>query len=173
MTGIATAIYENEAVEAITDSSINERYRAHIGEQLAGAEDLPGTYPFTHARSLKGYRLNKFLHRLVEPGHRAQFLTDPEATFAASKLTGEEREMVRKCDWRAMIHYGVCFFMLEKLAAVVGSSNLHVYAGMRGQTLDDFMKTRNAPGALYSVAGKEAKSLAWDKGARDKEKASA
>jgi gallate dioxygenase len=173
MTGIATAIYENEAVEAITDSSINERYRAHIGEQLAGAEDLPGTYPFTHARSLKGYRLNKFLHRLVEPGHRAQFLTDPEATFAASKLTEEEREMVRKCDWRAMIHYGVCFFMLEKLAAVVGSSNLHVYAGMRGQTLDDFMKTRNAPGALYSVAGKEAKSLAWDKGARDKEKASA
>jgi gallate dioxygenase len=173
MTGIATAIYENEAVEAMADSDVNERYRAHIGEQLAGAENLPGTYPFTHARSLKAYRLNKFLHRLVEPGHRAQFLADPEATFAASRLTGEEREMVRKRDWRAMIHYGVCFFMLEKLAAVVGSSNLHVYAGMRGQTLDEFMKTRNAPGALYSVAGKDATSLAWDKGARGKEKTNA
>lgn len=172
MTGIATAIYENEAVEAMVDNSINERYRAHIGEQLAGAENLPGTYPFTHARSLKGYRLNKFLHRLVEPDHRAFFMKDPEAAFAASKLSEEEREMVRKCDWRAMIHYGVCFFMMEKLAAVVGSSNLHIYAGMRGQTLDDFMKTRNAPGALYSVAGKDATSFAWDKGARGKEKAS-
>jgi hypothetical protein len=31
------------------------------------------------------------------------------------------------------------------------------------------MKTRNAPGALYSVAGKDAKSFDWDK----KEKVSA
>ncbi len=163
MTGIATAIYENEPVEAMADDSINERYRAHIGEQLAGAENLPGTYPFTHARSLKAYRLNKFLHRLVEPGHRAHFQNDPEDAFAEAKLSEEEREMVRKRDWRAMIHYGVCFFMMEKLAAVVGSSNLHIYAGMRGQTLDDFMKTRNAPGALYSVAGKDVQSFDWDK----------
>jgi gallate dioxygenase len=42
--------------------------------------------------------------------------------------------------------------MLEKLGAVVGVSNLHIYAAMRGQTLEDFQKTRNAPGALYSVA---------------------
>jgi gallate dioxygenase len=173
MTGIATAIYENEAVESVVDETINERYRAHIGAQLAGAESLPGTYPFTHARSLKAYRLNKFLHRLVEPEHRALFQRDPETAFAQSKLSEPERRMVRERDWRAMIHYGVCFFMLEKLAAVVGSSNLHVYAGMRGQTLDDFMKTRNAPGALYSVAGKDATSFAWDKDEPVKEKASA
>ncbi len=30
-------------------------------------------------------------------------------------------------------------------------------------TLDEFMQTRNAPGALYSVAGKDAKTLDWDK----------
>ena len=70
--------------------------------------------------------------------------------------------MIRQQDWRALIHYGANFFMLEKLAAVIGSSNLHIYAGMRGETLDDFMKTRNAPGALYSVAGKDANSFAWD-----------
>ena len=51
-----------------------------------------------------------------------------------------------------MIHYGVIFFMLEKLGAVIGVSNLHIYAAMRGQSLEDFQKTRNAPGALYSVA---------------------
>jgi gallate dioxygenase len=34
---------------------------------------------------------------------------------------------------------------------------------MRGETLETFQKTRNAPGALYSVAGKDAGALAWDK----------
>jgi gallate dioxygenase len=45
----------------------------------------------------------------------------------------------------------------------VGASNLHIYAAMRGQTLEEFQKTRNAPGALYSVAGSDAKTLGWDK----------
>ena len=53
-----------------------------------------------------------------------------------------------------MIHYGVIFFMLEKLAAVTGISNLHVYAAMRGQTLEDFLTTRNTQ-VIYSVAGKQ------------------
>ena len=62
-----------------------------------------------------------------------------------------------------MIHYGVIFFMLEKLGAVVGVSNLHIYAAMRGQTLEEFQKTRNAPGALYSVTGQKGSKLDWDK----------
>jgi gallate dioxygenase len=111
----------------------------------------------------QGYR---FLHRMIEPAHRQRFLADPEAAFAESGLTEEEREMVRRRDWRAMIHYGVIFFMLEKLGEVVGVSNLHIYAAMRGQTLEEFQKTRNAPGALYSVAGTEAKALWWDKAER-------
>jgi gallate dioxygenase len=51
-----------------------------------------------------------------------------------------------------MIHYRVIFFMLEKLGAAVGVSNLHIYAAMRGESLEEFQKTRGAPGALYSVA---------------------
>jgi gallate dioxygenase len=71
---------------------------------------------------------------------------------------------VRRLDWRGMIHYGVSFFMLEKLGAVVGVSNLHIYAAMRGQTLEEFQKTRNAPGALYSVAGTDAgpRQQSWE-----------
>jgi gallate dioxygenase len=67
--------------------------------------------------------------------------------------------MIRRRDWRALIHRGASLFVLEKLAAVTGVSNLHVYAAMRGQSLDAFMQTRNAPGALYSVA---AKPIHWD-----------
>jgi gallate dioxygenase len=74
--------------------------------------------------------------------------------------------MVRRRDWRALIRYGASFFMLEKLGAVVGISNLHIYAAMRGETLEAFQKTRNAPGALYSVAGTDAKSVAFDDAAK-------
>ena len=100
---------------------------------------------------------------MIEPAHRSAFLADPEAAFEAAGLTEEERDLVRRRDWRGLIHYGVIFFMLEKLGAVVGVSNLHIYAAMRGQSLEEFQKTRNAPGALYSVAGTEAGKLAWDR----------
>jgi gallate dioxygenase len=153
MTGIATAIYEDQASSPpVPDPA----YLAHIHHQLAGIETLQGTYPFTLARSVKGYRLNKFLHALIEPDCRARFRANQESLFDEAGLTSEERHLVRALDWRGMIHYGVSFFMLEKLGAVVGVSNLHIYAAMRGETLDEFRKTRNAPGALYSVAGSDA-----------------
>jgi gallate dioxygenase len=161
MAGIATAIYENET-DAISPDEVKETL-ARRDAQLVGAEALTGTYPFTLAASVKGYRLNDFLHRMIEPAHRAHFMANPEASFAAAGLSEEERDLVRRRDWRGMIHYGVIFFMLEKLGAVVGVSNLHIYAAMRGESLEEFQKSRNAPGALYSVAGADAKDLAWDR----------
>ena len=160
MTGIVTAIYEG--VDA-TDPASEERQRRHAAHQLAGIERLQGTYPFTLERSVKAFRINDYLHRMVEPSHRESFLLEPEASFAAAGLSDEERDLIRRRDWRGLIHYGVIFFMLEKLGAVVGVSNLHIYAAMRGETLEAFQKTRNAPGALYSVAGKGAGNLSWDK----------
>ena len=161
MTGIATAIYENLASPPIAGEV--ERHRRHMETQLAGVEALEGTYPFTLESSVRAYRLNKFLHGMTRPDHRARFLADEEGAFEAAGLTEQERDLVRRRDWRGLIHYGVIFFMLEKLGAVVGVSNLHIYAAMRGQTLEDFQQTRNAPGALYSVAGKDAAPQAWDK----------
>ena len=165
MTGLATAIYENEAIGVADEVEARAKatYLDHISEQLVGVENLEGTYPFTLERSVKGYRLNKFLHDLIVPAMRHTFLENPEAAFEQAGLTPEERDLVRRRDWRGMIHYGVIFFMLEKLGAVIGVSNLHIYAAMRGQTLEDFQKTRNAPNALYSVAGNDAGKLAWDK----------
>jgi gallate dioxygenase len=153
MTGIATAIYENDSADAPRSDGA---YLERINRQLAGAEQIEGSYPFTLARSVKSYRLNKFLHRLIEPAWRARFRTAQETLFEEAQLSGEERALVRALDWRGMIHYGVSFFMLEKLGAAVGVSNLHIYAAMRGQTLEEFQRTRNAPGALYSVAGTDA-----------------
>jgi gallate dioxygenase len=150
MTPIATVIYENASDEKPDETP--EAYRERIGRQWAGIDKLEGTYPFTLDRSVKAYRLNHFLHELIDPAKRKRFLSDPEPMFAEAGLTEQERDMVRRRDWRALIQYGVIFFLLEKLGAVVGTTNLHIYAAMRGQSLEDFQKTRNAQ-ILYSVAG--------------------
>jgi gallate dioxygenase len=150
MTPIVSLIFEDEAPVSAAES--DEAFRARIARELAGVEKLPGTYPFTLDRSVKAYRINHFLHRLIEPQFRRAFLADPEPLFEAAGLTAQERELIRRRDWRALIHYGVIFFLLEKLAAVVGITNLHVYAAMRGESLEEFQKTRNAQ-VLYSVAG--------------------
>jgi gallate dioxygenase len=160
MTPIATVIYENDSREPEEESF--EHYRERISRQWSGIEKLPGTYPFTLERSVKAYRINEFLHRLIVPEQRRRFLADPEPMFEEAGLTAEERDMIRRRDWRALIRYGVIFFLLEKLGAVVGTTNLHIYAAMRGQSLEDFQKTRNAQ-VLYSVAGQDEGKTEWDR----------
>jgi gallate dioxygenase len=160
MTPIATLIFENDSDDPPDEALA--AYRARIGRQWAGAEKLDGTYPYTLDRSVKAYRLNHFLHRLIEPEFRRRFLSDPEPLFAEANLTEEERDLVRRRDWRALIRYGVIFFLLEKFGATVGTTNLHIYAAMRGQSLEDFQKTRNAQ-VLYSVAGQDSGKTDWDR----------
>jgi gallate dioxygenase len=150
MTPIAAVIYEDASVEQSPES--DAAYRDRIAREWAGISELPGSYPFTLERSVGAYRINAFLHRLIEPEFRGRFIADPESLFAEAGLTDEERGMLRRRDWRALIRYGTIFFVLEKFAAAIGMTNLHVYAAMRGQSLEDFQKTRNAA-MLYSVAG--------------------
>lgn len=164
MTGIATLVFENHAAAPLADEV--QRHRAAMAREFEGVDRLEGTYAFTLARSVKAYRINKFLHGLVEPAQRARFRADEITCMQRAGLSDVERDLVRARDWRALMHYGVIFFLLEKLAAVVGVSNLHVYAAMRGQSLADFQKTRNAPGAMYSVAGSEVRAPAWEASAQ-------
>ncbi|MFP1132641.1 gallate dioxygenase [Asticcacaulis sp. W401b] len=152
MTGIATAVFESEQDEAASPEAQSAQ-RTHIAHQLAGADVLEGTYPYTLERSATGYRLNKFLHQLIVPEFRTRFRQDEEACFEAAGLSADERDLVRRRDWRGLIHYGVIFFLLEKLGAVCGISNLHIYAAMRGESLEAFQKTRNQQ-VTYSVAPK-------------------
>jgi gallate dioxygenase len=162
MTGIAVAVYENHAADdRAMQEARAERQRERIGHQLRGIEQLEGTYPFSLETSVRAYRINRYLHQLVLPAFRERFRADPAATFDEADLTAEERDLITRRDWRGMIHYGVIFFLLEKLGAVSGVSNLHIYAAMRGQSLEDFQKTRNAPGALYSVSGGAGQGADW------------
>ena len=103
------------------------------------------TYVFDLERSGRGLRLNRFLHDLTSSEKRKAFLADPEA--AMRDLTDEEKDMLRRLDWKALQDYGASFFCLEKLARTRGVSNPEMVAAFRGETLEEFLKTRRVPGA--------------------------
>src|SRR5258708_12232491 len=90
------------------------------------------------------------MYELIIAEQREAFRRNADALMTAHELTAEEADLVRRLDWRELIHYGVTFFVLEKLAAVVGVSNLHVYAAMRGQSLQEVQATPN-PQIEYGV----------------------
>ena len=102
-------------------------------------------YAFDLERSAKGLRLNRFLHSLTRKEVRELFLRDADA--AMKDLSAEERDMVRRLDWKALQDYGASFFCLEKLARTRGVSNPEMVAAFRGETLEAFLKTRRVPGA--------------------------
>jgi len=103
------------------------------------------TYVFDLERSARGLRLNRFLHGLTVAEKRKLFLDSPEEAMKA--LSEEEKQMVRSLDWKAMQDYGASFFCLEKLARAKGVSNPEMVAAFRGETLEQFLKTRRVPGA--------------------------
>ena len=102
-------------------------------------------YVFDLERSAKALRLNRFLNALTRKENRELFLTNPDQ--AMKDLSAEEREMVKRLDWKALQDYGASFFCLEKLARTKGVSNPEMVAAFRGETLEEFLKTRRVPGA--------------------------
>jgi gallate dioxygenase len=103
------------------------------------------SYVFDLERSARGLRLNRFLHGLTQQDRRKLFLENPEE--AMKPLSEEEKQMVRRLDWKAMQDYGASFFCLEKLARTKGVSNPEMVAHFRGESLEQFLKTRRVPGA--------------------------
>jgi gallate dioxygenase len=102
-------------------------------------------YVFDLERSKHGLRLNRFLHSLTKKEVRELFMRDAKA--AMKDLSAQEQDMVKRLDWKAMQDYGASFFCLEKLARTKGVSNPQMVAAFRGETLEEFLKTRRVPGA--------------------------
>jgi len=104
-----------------------------------------GRYVFDLERSAKGLRLNRFLNGLTRKDNRELFLKNPDEAMRG--LSEHEKDMVRRLDWKALQDYGASFFCLEKLARTRGVSNPEMVAVFRGETLEQFLKTRRVPGA--------------------------
>lgn len=167
MTATATVVYED--VPESEEGESPEAYLAKARREFDGVATLEGSYPFDFKRSMRAYRLNKYLHGIIQPELRGRFLYDREGSYDRGRLNEEEKEMLRNLDWRALIRYGVIFFILEKLAAAVGVPNQKIYAAMRGESLEDFQKTRKTQ-VLYSVAGTHGDKASGAKPAPKKEK---
>ena len=148
MTAIATLILEDEGSAAQDDTTAVDPYG-----QMHGIDAVPGTYPFSLERLSTAYKLNAFLHDLVDPEWRGRFKEDPERHMEEAGLSSEDRDLIRRSDWRGLIHRGATFFVLEKLGVVTGVSNLDIYAGMKNISLEEMLATRNEQ-ITYSVAGK-------------------
>lgn len=157
VTNIATLVFED--LGDVPNPEDIEAYREHLDYELQGVEKLAGTYPFIHAVSHANFRINSFLRDLVIPQHRMRFVKDFEALANERGLTEEEKNLIRERKWIEMVRRGVSFFVLEKMAAVLGVPNPQVYAAFRGETLEQFLATRKVP-ITYSVAGgNQAKSM--------------
>jgi len=140
-TNMAVTIYEQDAASGPAPAAP----RLQPNPQLAGIGEIDGTYPFDVRASVKAVNLNRFFWRHREPAFRALVTSNLEAAFEELKLSDEERALVRRQDWLGLVRYGVSFFVLEKFARVLKVSNLQVYALMRGESLEDFLKTRRVP----------------------------
>jgi protocatechuate 4,5-dioxygenase alpha subunit len=110
-------------------------------------EALEGTYVFTGERSQEGYRLNRLSMTLTRKENREKFLKDEEGYMKEMGLTREERDLVRRRDWREIIRKGGNIYLILKIAGTVGSNLLEMGAQMRGETLQAFMASRPGPKA--------------------------
>ena len=84
--------------------------------------------------------------------HMRHELEGAAALASEHGLSDEEKALIRGRKWIEMVRRGVIFFVLEKMAAVLGVSNPEVYAAFRGETLEEFQASRKVA-MRYSVAG--------------------
>jgi gallate dioxygenase len=152
MTATGTVIYED--VPDTDDADNADAWLDQARREFNGVYGISGSYPFDFDRSSRAYRLNKYLHGIIQPELRGRFLYDREGSYDRGGLNEEEKNMLRNLDWAALLRYGVIFFILEKLAAAVGQTNQEVYAAFRGETLEEFQSTR-ANAVLYSVGSNQ------------------
>ena len=107
---------------------------------------IPGTTVFTGVLSQQGYRINKLAMSLTDPANRDSFRADEQAYMAQYGLSTDEIDLVARRNWAGLIERGGNIYVLLKIAATVGQNLLQMGAQMRGETLDEFMKTRPAHG---------------------------
>ncbi len=109
--------------------------------------EIPGTYVFDYTRSQLGYRLNKLCMSLTKPANRAAFKADFEAYMEQYQVPDGQRQLVRDRDWLGLIKGGANIYLLIKIAEAFGVGLYGMGAQQRGESLEQFLQTRNGKGA--------------------------
>lgn len=107
-------------------------------------DHIPGTYVFTGQRSKLGLKLNRFAYSLNEAKNREAYLQDPNGYMDSCGLSAWEKQKVLEGDVKSLIEEGGgSIYMLLKLGSVTGAGLASLGAQQRGETLEEFMETRN------------------------------
>lgn len=117
-----------------------------MSSRTGHTDHIPGTFVFTGQRSKLGLKLNRFAYSLNQAENRAAYLQDPNAYMDGHGLTEWEKERVLARDWKSLVEEGGgSIYMLLKLGSVTGDGLAAIGAQQRGETQDEFIKTRNVP----------------------------
>ena len=109
---------------------------------------IPDTTIFDLRLSRRGRRLNKMCEALCSPAEREAFKRDEEAFMTRFALTDGEKELLRKRDFKGLIEAGMNIYAMLKVGSATGNSLYKMGAQMRGESYEEFLKTRNISGAV-------------------------
>jgi len=110
-------------------------------------KEIPDTSIFDLRLSRRGVRLNRMCASLCDPKNRDAFKAD-EAAYLSRFLNEQERNLVRKRDFKALIEAGLNIYLMLKLGSVTGNSLYKMGAQMRGESYEQFLATRNFKDAV-------------------------
>ena len=113
-----------------------------------GVRPIPDTTIFDLRLSRRGYRLNRMCASLCAPTSRDAFRQDEEAYMAKFGLTADEKNLIRKRDFQGMIEAGMNIYFMLKIGSVTGNGLYKMGAQMRGESYEDFLRTRKISGAV-------------------------
>jgi len=106
-----------------------------------------GTYLYTGHAASRGLTINRLCYELKDPANREAYKADPEAVFDRYRLDPELRDLIRENDWLGLIKAGANAFALMRLSALHGFGLAGTGAQMRGETLEQYLATREAKGS--------------------------
>src|SRR4029077_12958234 len=98
--------------------------------------------------SRRGRRLNKMCEALSSAAEREAFGRDEAAFLSKFGLSEFEKNLVRKRDFKGLIEAGLNIYLMLKLGSATGNSLYPMGAQMRGESYEEFLKTRNISGAV-------------------------
>jgi len=117
-----------------------------MSRESGHSDHIPGTFVFTGQRSGKGLKLNKFAYSLHDAKNREAFGEDSNAYMDSYGLSDWEKQKILEKDVKALVEEGGgSIYMLIKIGAVTGDGLATMGAQQRGETLEEFMATRNVP----------------------------
>ena len=110
------------------------------------SDHIPGTVVFTGQRSRQGLKLNRFAYSLHKAENRESYKLDPDGYMNGYGLSEWEKQKVLEKDWKVLVEEGGgSIYMLLKVGAITGDGLASYGAQQRGETKEEFLKTRKVP----------------------------